>query len=64
LPKLSKKKPGNKISEETKLMVISFCEESPRIFPGLKDTIKIINKDGVRRKVQKMMLTENVSEIL
>ena len=63
LPKVTKKKSGNKISEENKLIVASFYEESSRVFPGLKDSITVINKDGVRRKIQKMLLTENISEL-
>lgn len=63
LPKVTKKKSGNKISEENKFIVASFYEESSRVFPGLKDSITVINKDGVRRKIQKMLLTENISEL-
>ena len=63
LPKVTKKKSDNKISEENKLIVASFYEESSRVFPGLKDSITVINKDGVRRKIQKMLLTENISEL-
>ena len=61
----SNKRRGKALSEELKAEVVAFYEldENSRMCPGMKDTVKDLDKDGETVKHQKRLVLSNLKEL-